>query len=255
MIEIKHFNGAVLFRSETATNIREAVEEAVRERVELYGALLAHANLEGARLTSGHFNGAVFYRANLSGADLRYINAEGANFCVAKMEGARAQDADFAGAYMYQANMREVNAPRALLRGVNLSYANLNGANFDQADFSGAFLARTALHRTRIQGARFHGAALDDARLDGAILQPNLCLAGNLSVLAIGPIGSRDDMCTFYTTNKGTYVLAGCFFDTLAQFEHEVNKTHGDNVHGDDYRALITLVRGREERRLRAEQA
>ena len=51
MIEIKsRYDGAVIYRSETATTIKEAVEEAVRNDANLNGAILRGAWLEGANL-------------------------------------------------------------------------------------------------------------------------------------------------------------------------------------------------------------
>jgi uncharacterized protein DUF5758/pentapeptide repeat protein len=67
-MDIKNrWTDAVLFHSDTAQNIREAMTEALRKGADLSGADLSGANLSGANLRS----------ANLSGADLRSANLSG----------------------------------------------------------------------------------------------------------------------------------------------------------------------------------
>ena len=69
-IEIKTIWGVVLFEFEKENNtIKDTVEEAVKQKVSLYGANLRGANLCGA---------------NLRGANLRGANLCGANLCEAK---------------------------------------------------------------------------------------------------------------------------------------------------------------------------
>ena len=73
-IEIKHrFTGVVLFRSEKATTVAEAVREA-----KLGGANLGGANLRGANLSGADLGGANLSGAYLSGADLSGANLGGA---------------------------------------------------------------------------------------------------------------------------------------------------------------------------------
>lgn len=71
MIEIKHsFTGAVLFRSEAATTVREAVLAAVAARADLADADLARADLAGADLARADLARAYLANADLAGADL-----------------------------------------------------------------------------------------------------------------------------------------------------------------------------------------
>ena len=80
-IEIKNIDGEVIYTS-TKSTLKEAVEEAVRERAYLYranlrGADLTEANLyradlRGANLCEANLCGACLYGANLCGADLFY---------------------------------------------------------------------------------------------------------------------------------------------------------------------------------------
>jgi len=73
MHEIKSVSGAVLYRSDGATSLREAVIAAVREGADLRGA-----NLSGADLSGAYLSGANLRDASLSGAYLRGANLRGA---------------------------------------------------------------------------------------------------------------------------------------------------------------------------------
>ena len=103
-IQIISIFGNVLFEFEKDNNtIKDTVEEAVKNRANLYGANLDRANL---------------YRANLDGANLNGANLDGANLN---------------GANLYGANLYRASLDRASLYGANLNGANLDGANLDGA--------------------------------------------------------------------------------------------------------------------------
>jgi hypothetical protein len=75
MIEINHrVTGTVLYRSDTATVMRDAVVEAVTAN-----ANLRCADLRGAYLSGADLRGADLYGADLSGADLRGADIYGAD--------------------------------------------------------------------------------------------------------------------------------------------------------------------------------
>ena len=61
--------------------------------------------------------------------------------------------------------------------------------------------------------------------------------------MQIGPIGSRCALLTLWVTASGPRVQAGCFFDTLDQFEQAVAAEHGDNIHSREYGAAIAMMR------------
>jgi len=84
-IQIKSRLGCILFtfEDENAT-IKYAVEQAVRERVDLSEANLHKADLSGANL-----RGANLRRANLSGANLRETDLYGVNLYGANLRGAK----------------------------------------------------------------------------------------------------------------------------------------------------------------------
>ena len=88
-IEIKRIDGTVAYESQSATSLKEAAEEAVRQ-----GVSLALANFPGADFYKANFSGANFYKAdfykanfslaNFSGADFSRANFYGANFYLAE---------------------------------------------------------------------------------------------------------------------------------------------------------------------------
>jgi len=74
-----------------------------------------------------------FYRANMSGTDMR-----GANMSYADMSYANMSYANMRGADMSYADMRGADMSYADMRGANMSYANMSGANMRGADMRGA---------------------------------------------------------------------------------------------------------------------
>jgi hypothetical protein len=103
--EILHrYTGAVLYKSETAQTVAEAVEESAKR-----GANLSGANLSGANLSETNLFGANLSETNLSEANLSETNLFGAD--------------------LSEANLSEANLSGANLSGANLSETNLFGAN------------------------------------------------------------------------------------------------------------------------------
>lgn len=76
-IKIKNrFTDEVIYESDTATTIKEAVEEAIKNKINISEADLRYANLREANLTG----------ADLTGTDLSYANLSKANLCYCKMD-------------------------------------------------------------------------------------------------------------------------------------------------------------------------
>ena len=133
-IQIKSVFGDVLFEYEKENNtIKDTVEEAVRRKVSLNGALLYGALLNRASLNGASLDGALLNRASLEGASLNGASLNGASLNRASLDG-------------------------ALLYGASLNRASLNGASLDGALLDGASL----------EGASLNGASLDGASLYGA---------------------------------------------------------------------------------------
>ena len=63
-------------------------------------------------------------------------------------------------------------------------------------------------------------------------------------ILIAGPIGSRNDITTFYRGKDNLiYVDCGCFNGTVDKFLEAVAKTHGDSKHAVVYRKAVELAK------------
>jgi len=125
-------------------------------------------NLSFAVLYDVDFDGADFYRADLSGSAFVAGSIRNARFFEAKMVSFSGNLADFSGS-----NMRRVIAPRAGFSGTNLTNvdfrradlrnadfqdANLRGANFIGADLRGANFCNTDVTGTKFGKNKTKGA-------------------------------------------------------------------------------------------------
>jgi hypothetical protein len=132
-IAIKNsWTGDIIFQS-TKTTWKEAVEEAVENGANFYGANLREANLYKANLS-----GADLREANLYKANLRYANLHEANLSVADLREADLCRADLSGANFYGANLCEVNLHEANLHEAGIYEVNLRGATLRGADLQNA---------------------------------------------------------------------------------------------------------------------
>jgi hypothetical protein len=156
-------------------------------------------------------------RANLCGANLTRADLTGANLTAADLT---------------SANLTRADLTRANLTGANLTAADLTSANLDGANLTGANLT----------GADLDGANLTSANLCGANGE-KLTFISNRPFLSIGPIGSRSDYLQAFITDAGIVLSTGCFrYGTIAKFREELAKTHGDNVHAQEYEAALVLI-------------
>ena len=147
----------------------------------------------------------------------------------ADLRGADLRGADLRGAYLRGADLRGADLQGAYLQGADLQGAYLQGAYLRGADLQGAYLQGAYLQGAYLQGLR------DDARAR--------TLVGERPFLQIGPIGSRQDVVTLWITDGGPIVQAGCFYGTIDEFVAKVERTHGTNVHAEEYLAVVALFR------------
>ena len=77
-IEIKHWDGHVLYTAASAQDVRAAVVEAVAKGAYLQGVYLQGADLQGAYLQGAYLQGVYLRGADLRGADLRGADLQGA---------------------------------------------------------------------------------------------------------------------------------------------------------------------------------
>jgi hypothetical protein len=149
--EIKNrWTGAVIYRSETATTVREAVIELATQAI----AYLSGADLSGANLSGANLSDANLSDANLSGANLSDANLSGAD-----------------------------------LSGANLSDANLSRANLSGADLSGANLSEIRDDVWKVLDAAPHEVtgllfAVREGRINGSVYNGECaCLVGTIAAL------------------------------------------------------------------------
>ena len=78
-----------------------------------------------------------------------------------------------------------------------------------------------------------------DAQVDG-----NARVYGDADIMQIGPIGSRNDITTFFRDQEnGISVRCGCFCGTIDEFAEAVKKTHGGTKYEKEYMAAIAVAR------------
>ena len=151
-IDIKNWITAeILFTSELET-MREAAEDAVRQKAYLGVADLREADLRGADLTA-----ADLWGANLVGADLREADLRGANLTAANLVGADLREANLGGANLVEAKLMGANLGGADLTGANLWGANLTEANLKGSNLGGADLGGADLRGAKLTGANLTG--------------------------------------------------------------------------------------------------
>ena len=109
---------------------------------------------------------AIESSVNLQGADLRYANLEGVNLRNASLRNASLQGAD-----LRYASIRNASLQGADLRNANLQYVNLQGANLEGVNLQGANLEGVNLQYVNLQGANLEGVNLRNADLRNANLQ------------------------------------------------------------------------------------
>ena len=145
----------------------------------------------------------------------------------------------------------ECEAPEGMESGLHMRHAlekatesgaDLSGADLSDANLSGANLSGAYLRGAYLRGADLSGAYLTYADLSGADLSGGQKLVGDRPVFIVGPIGSRCDYLTAFITDKGVYLQAGCFSGSVDEFTAKLQREHGDNEHGQEYRAALVLI-------------
>jgi uncharacterized protein YjbI with pentapeptide repeats len=124
--------------------------------LDLSGARMAQAVLDGNDLTGTTWHGAVLTGASFQGATLD--NATG-------LAATTAQPSDLSGAKFNNASLKGVDLSNTLLYGANFTYANL-----ENASLRGAFLTNNPKANPPGDAAKFGGAHLKNVNLSGAQL-------------------------------------------------------------------------------------
>lgn len=131
MIEIRrnpYYGGEVAYRSESANDIKEALEEAARGRVNLSGAYLPNDVIGGADLPHLNVSGGDMYCLQLTNSIIHW-----GNFIHCEMGGSDLSYNDF----------KTVSFNRA-----DLQWVNFTGSDLSRVDFAGANLYDVKLQWT-----------------------------------------------------------------------------------------------------------
>ena len=121
--------------------------------------------------------------------------------------------------------------------------ANLGGANLYGADLGGAYLGGAYLRGADLSGADLRGAYLGGADLSGADLGEKFGKLLDKGYFSAGPLGSREDYLQAFHTEKGIFIKAGCFFDSLEAFRAAVTEKHGEtSKHGKPYLGMANVI-------------
>jgi uncharacterized protein YjbI with pentapeptide repeats len=185
-IEIRNrWSNAVIYSSDKATSVREAVLEALESRVSLSAANLRAANLSAANLRDANLRDADLRAANLSAANLSAANLRAANLSAADLRAANLRDANLSAANLSAANLSAADLRAANLRDADLRAANLSAANLRAADLRAANLRDANLRAADLRAADLRAANLSAANLRDADLR-----AANLSAANLQPIKS-----------------------------------------------------------------
>ena len=200
--------------------VKEAVEKAVEDGANLYGATLSRANLYGANL-----DGTNLYGANLYGANLSRANLDGANLSGATLSRANLDGATLSGATLSRANLDGATLYGANLSRANLYGANLSGATLSRANLDGANLSRANLSRANLDGANLYGKQLWHVR----------------PFLTLGLCGRHDRMTNVFFFEDGSepVVNCGCFCGNIEEFAAIIHKTHAGTFHEVEYMAMV----------------
>ena len=98
----------------------------------------------------------------------------------------------------------------------------------------------------------------DDAWVsDNACVYGDAKVFGNAWVYGDAKVSSNADYCCFqefgsdsrtttvFKTPDGVRIKCGCFYGSLEDFVKQVEKTHGDNKFGREYRAIIEVIKAK----------
>jgi len=193
---IKNKSGKVIFRYPDTT-MKETLEAAVKEGVDLSLADLRGADLTDANLAGAILRGADLSQANLTGANLTGANLRDAMFHQAILNGACFRSANLRRAFLLCAELSKADLRWANIDNADLSMANLSGADLREAELETAKLTQTNLcgadlRESNLTDARFREANLTQANLFQSILRDADFRHADLREADLGQTDLRD---------------------------------------------------------------
>ena len=76
-------------------------------------------------------------------------------------------------------------------------------------------------------------------------LSGNAWVSGNADYCCFQAFGSAGRTTTVFKTPDGVRINCGCFNGSLDDFVKQVERTHGDNKFGREYRAIIEVIKAK----------
>ena len=73
----------------------------------------------------------------------------------------------------------------------------------------------------------------------------NAEVSGNADYCCFQSFGSTNRTTTVFKTPDGVRINCGCFNGSLDDFVKQVERTHGDNKFGREYRAIIEVIKAK----------
>lgn len=149
MITIFNTSGRIIFESDTAEDMREAVKEAIQKNVDL-----PYADFKNQDLTEAHFENAYLPYADFSNAECYCANFRNAWLGGSNFDRANCIDVDFSGANLNSSKFRYSGLNRtsfknASMRYTDLCHADLRLANLIDARLGGSSLLGSHLRDTK----------------------------------------------------------------------------------------------------------
>lgn len=172
----------IIFQS-SAPTIREAVEEAVRNRVSLKNANLKdadlrHANLDKADLSNANLSNAALSNAsladaNLTDADLSNATADGINLLRATLRRVHIMKGNFTRANLKSADMEsckisDTDFSQTYFHGTLSMKGTFEDCNFNQADLSHTLFQEASMPRCKFTHANLVLARFASCNLSGS---------------------------------------------------------------------------------------
>lgn len=129
---------------------------------------LRRANLQGADLRKGDFEGAQLVESLMEGTDLRATNLAGAELTLAQMQSSKMLFCKLDAASLWRSELQGAELRFASLKAASLYQSHLEGADSRYARMEAARLLDTRLQMADLREAHLEGAEVLTQRLQGS---------------------------------------------------------------------------------------